>query len=353
MQRELMKGNEAVVRGAIMAGCTHYFGYPITPSSEVIHAVASIFPQIGACFVQAESEIAAINMCYGAAAAGRRVMTASSGPGISLKQEGVSYLAAAELPCVIINITRAGPGLGNIFPEQGDYSQIVKGGGHGNYRCIVLAPSGPQEMCDLTYLAFDLADQYTTPVYVMADGQIGQMMAPVAFSGPLHTATRKDWAVYGDQESRHNLICSIRMTAEAMEQLNLQLQAKYQAIERQEIRYDLEQTADAKMVIVAYGICARIAASVVTSLREQGMKVGLLRPITLYPFPRPILQQLAASGSEVFVSFELSNGQMVEDVRLSLMGTRPVEFYGRMGGMVPSLEEVSAKMRSIYQQYFA
>lgn len=350
MRREFMKGNDAVVRGALLAGCTHYFGYPITPSSEVVHSAAALFPKVGNCFVQAESEVAAINMVYGSASCGRRVLTASSGPGISLKQEGVSYMAAAELPCVIVDVMRAGPGLGNIFPEQGDYNQVIKGGGHGNYKCPVLAPYSPQEMCDLTYDAFELADKYRTPVYVLADGYVGQMMAPVEFSKTPTQSPYKDWAVYSDEKTRGNLICSIRMSAEEMEELNLLLERKYAEIEANEVRYELYRAEDADMVIVAYGIMARIAQSSVDALRTMGLKVGLLRPITLFPFPTKPILELAQNQAKLFVGFELSNGQMVQDVRLTLNGMRPVDFYGRMGGAVPSQEETIEKMKMIYQK---
>ncbi len=351
MKKEFLKGNDAVVRGALMAGCTHYFGYPITPSSEIVHAVAALFPKLGYSFVQAESEVAAINMVYGAASCGRRVLTASSSPGISLKQEGVSYIAAGEVPCVIVDIMRAGPGLGNIWPEQSDYHQIVKGGGHGNYKCPVLAPNSPQEMCDLTYDAFDLADKYRTPVYVLADGYTGQTMAAVEQNREVKKPQRHDWALYSDKESKDNLVCSIRMSAETMEELNLLLDKKYKAIEEKEVRVENYQTDDAELVIVAYGICSRIAHSVVDSMREKGMKVGLLRPITLFPFPTKELNALADRNAKLFAGFELSNGQMVEDVRLALEGKRPVEFYGRMGGVVPSLEEVEQKMTEFFNKH--
>lgn len=351
MKNEFLKGNDAVVRGALMAGCTHYFGYPITPSSEIIHSAAYLFPKLGYSFVQAESEVAAINMVYGAASCGRRVMTASSSPGISLKQEGISYLAAAELPCVIVDITRAGPGLGNIWPEQSDYNQVVKGGGHGNYKCPVYAPASPQEMCDLTYDAFDTADKYRTPVYILADGYTGQTMAKVVQDREVRIPDRKDWALYSDKESKENLICSIHMSPEAMEGINIKLDEKYKVIEENEVRLEHYKTDDAELVMVAYGISSRIAHSVVNTMREKGLKVGLLRPITLFPFPKKDLNNLADKKAKVFVAFELSNGQMVDDVRLSLLGKKPVEFYGRMGGVVPSLEEVETKMTEFYKKH--
>lgn len=351
MKNEFLKGNDAVVRGALMAGCTHYFGYPITPSSEIIHSAAYLFPKLGYSFIQAESEVSAINMVYGAASCGRRVMTASSSPGISLKQEGISYLAAGELPCVIVDVMRAGPGLGNIWPEQSDYNQVVKGGGHGNYKCPVLAPNSPQEMCDLTYDAFDLAEKYRTPVYILADGYTGQTMSKVVQNREVKVPTRQDWALYSDEESKKNLVCSIRMSAEKMEELNLLLEEKYKKIVENEVRVEEYQTDDAEMVIVAYGITSRIAHSVVHTMRDKGFKIGLLRPITLFPFPTNAINKLADKNAKVFVGFELSNGQMVDDVRLSLLGKRPVEFFGRMGGIVPSLEEVENKFTGFYNKH--
>ncbi len=353
MKKEFLKGNDAVVRGALMAGCTHYFGYPITPSTEVVHATSDLFPKLGYTFLQAESEVAAINMIYGSASCGRRVLTASSSPGVSLKQEGVSYMAAGELPCVIVDVMRAGPGLGNIWPEQSDYNQIVKGGGHGNYKCPVLAPNSPQEMCDLTYDAFDLADKYRTPVYVLVDGYTGQTMAPVIQNREVQVPQRKEWALYSDTASKDNLVCSIRMSAETMEELNLLLADKYAAMEEKEVRAENYQTDDAEIVIVAYGICSRIAHSVIDSMRAKGIKIGLLRPITLFPFPKKEINALADKAAKLFVGFELSNGQMVDDVRLTLEGKRPVEFYGRMGGIVPSFEEVELKMTELFKKHKA
>src|SRR3989339_790015 len=339
MKREFIKGNEAISKAALLAGCSFYFGYPITPSSEIVHACAQLFPLVGAGFLQAESEVASINMCYGAAAAGRRVMTASSSPGISLKQEGVSYMASAELPVVIIDIMRAGPGLGNIWPEQSDYNQVVKGGGHGSYKCPVLAPNCPQEMCDHTILAFELADKYRTPVYVLADAYIGQVMEPVEFPSEVLPVAKKEWAIYGDKESKHNLVTSIQMNTIEMEKVNVVLQKKYKEIEEKEVRFSEYMTDDAEMIIVAYGISSRLARSVVNDLRSKGIKIGLFRPITLFPFPKKqILKH--ADHAKLFVALELSNGQMVDDVRLAVNGKRPVEYYGRMGGAVPTHDEL-------------
>lgn len=344
--RELIKGNEAVIKGALLAGCTHYFGYPITPASEIAQAAALYFPLMGGTFIQAESEVAAINMVYGAAAAGRRAMTASSGPGLSLKQEGISYLAGAELPCVIIDVMRAGPGLGNIWPEQGDYNQMVKGGGHGNYRNIVLAPNSAQEMCDLTFQAFDLADQYRNPCVVLSDAYIGQMMEPVQFPTERVQVSRKEWAVYGDAASRQNLVTSILMNTELLEKHNQKLQKKYAQLMAHDVRFESYHSEDAELVLVGYGIIARMLQSVVDHFRSQGRAVGMLRPITLFPFPTAAIQQLAAAQKK-FLVVELSNGQLVDDVRLAINGKAAVHFYNRMGGAVPSVDEIV----QVAQQY--
>ncbi len=339
MPKYLMKGNEAIVRGALLAGCRLYFGYPITPASEIAEGAANYFPKIGGTFLQAESEIAAINMVYGAAGGGLRSMTASSSPGISLKQEGISYAAGAELPCVIVNIMRGGPGLGNIAPEQGDYNQVVKGGGHGNYKCPVLAPNGAQEMCSLTMLAFDLADKYLTPVYVVADGYIGQMMEPVEFPEPVMDLPRKDWALYADKESKHNLISSIYLDPLELERHNQKLQDKYKIIEENELLLEEFMLEDAEYVLIGYGIVSRILKTAVEKLREQGIKAGMLRPITLFPFPKKEILALAEKECRLFV-VELSNGQMLEDVQLAAQGKTTIDFYNRMGGVVPTTAEV-------------
>ncbi|MEI6079590.1 MAG: 3-methyl-2-oxobutanoate dehydrogenase subunit VorB [bacterium] len=339
MHREFIKGNEAVVKGAILAGCTHYFGYPITPASEIAHAAAYYLPPVGGVFIQAESEVSAINMVYGAAGAGARVMTASSGPGISLKAEGISYLAGAELPCIIVDVMRAGPGLGNIYPEQGDYNQIVKGAGHGNYKTIVLAPNSVQEMADHGYLAFDLAEKYRIPVIILTDAYIGQMMEPVKFPEEIKKAKRFDWALYADKESRNNLITSIVMDAEGLEAHNIKLNKKYAEIEKNEAKFEGYKLDDADVVFVAYGVSSRIAMSSVDILREKNIKAGLLRPITLFPFPKQACIDVAARAKRV-IAVELSNGQMVDDIRLAVKGKKEIEFYGRMGGMVPTVEEL-------------
>jgi 2-oxoisovalerate ferredoxin oxidoreductase alpha subunit len=350
MRKQLMKGNEAVVKSAILAGCRAFYGYPITPASEITEAAALYMPQTGGVYVQAESEVAAINMLYGGAAAGVRAMTASSGPGISLMQEGISYMAGAELPCVIADITRGGPGLGNIGPEQSDYHQVVKGGGHGNYRTIVLAPSSVQEMADLTALAFELADRYRNPVVLLADGFIGQMMEPVEF--PEHPVAPKlpEWAVAGTAATRPNLVSSMHLDFDDLEALNRKLQAKYKLAEQSEARAEEWLTDDAEIVLVGYGIMGRILKAVVAEARAAGLKVGLLRPITLYPFPSAHLQRLS-SGARLFIAVEMSNGQMVEDVRLALNGASPVEFLGRMGGNVPSHDDVFAFVEQQAQRY--
>ena len=352
MAKQLIKGNEAIVKAAVMAGCRAFYGYPITPASEIAEAAALYLPQVGGTFVQAESEVAAVNMLYGASSAGVRAMTASSGPGISLLQEGVSYLAGSELPCVIADITRGGPGLGNIAPEQGDYFQVVKGGGHGNYRCLVLAPDSAQEMADLTTLAFDLADEYRNPVYVIADGFIGQMMEPVEFAPRAVQPPPPGWAVRGDAATRKNLITSIYLEPDKLEQHVQKLAGKYARAEREAVRYQSVATEDAELVLVGYGIVGRILKAVVAMARAAGMKVGLLRPITLYPFPTAQLRTLARRA-EAFAVVELSTGQMVEDVRLAVEGRKPVEFYGRQGGVVPTAEEVLEFVRGVLHRHTA
>jgi len=339
MPKQLMKGNEAIVKAAVLAGCRAFYGYPITPASELAEAASFYLPRAGGTFLQAESEVAAVNMLYGAASAGVRTMTGSSGPGISLMQEGVSYLAGAELPCVIADISRGGPGLGNIAPEQSDYFQVVKNGGHGCYRSFVVAPDSVQEMADLTTLAFDLADRYRNPVYVLADGFIGQMMEPVEFAPEATLPPAPDWAVRADAATRKNMVSSIYLEPDQLETHVNMLAAKYRLAEQEIVRYEAVETADADIVLVGYGIVARILKSVVRLARAQGLRVGLLRPITLYPFPTDAIRALAQSASR-FVVVELSTGQMIEDVRLAVEGRRPVEFYGRTGGNVPTAEEV-------------
>lgn len=341
--RQLCKGNVAVVKGAILAGCRAYYGYPITPASEIAEAAALYLPQVGGTFLQAESEVAAINMVYGAAAAGARVMTASSGPGLSLMQEGISYLAGSELPCVIVDVVRGGPGLGNIAPEQSDYFCVVKGGGHGNYHNLVLAPASVQEMAGLTMLAFELADKYRNPAVVIADGFTGQMMEPLDLEYRDLKIPEKPWAVQGTPETRKNLISSIYLEPDDLEAHQRKLEAKYAVARQQEPRWELYEAEDADLLLVGFGIVSRVLRSTVEEARKQGLRAGLFRPITLWPFPSQALAQAAAQAQKVLV-VELSNGQMVEDVRLALDGKVPVEFYGRVGGNVPSVEEVQAEL---------
>jgi len=340
--RQLCKGNVAVVKGAIVAGCTAYYGYPITTASEIAESAALYIPQVGGTFLQAESEVAAINMVYGAAAAGARVMTASSGPGLSLMQEGISYLAGSELPCVIVDVVRGGPGLGNIAPEQSDYFAIVKGGGHGNYRNIVLAPASVQEMADLTILAFELADKYRNPAVVMEDGFIGQMMEQLDLEYREAVAPEKLWAVKCTPETRANLISSIYLEPDQLEEHQRRLEAKY--IRAQvEARHETYQTDDAEILLVGYGIVSRVLRSTVQTLRKEGCKAGLFRPITVWPFPSQQLKEAAKRVQKVLV-VELSNGQMLDDVRLAVNGEVPVDFYGRVGGNVPSVEELEEQV---------
>ncbi|MFA7332526.1 MAG: 3-methyl-2-oxobutanoate dehydrogenase subunit VorB [Candidatus Delongbacteria bacterium] len=349
MSKILMKGNDAVLRAAILAGCRQYFGYPITPASEIAESAAYYMPRAGGTFIQAESEVAAINMVYGAAGAGGRVLTASSSPGISLKQEGVSYAAGAELPCVIINVNRAGPGLGNIAPEQSDYNQLCKGGGHGNYKTPVLAPNCVQEFVDLVRKAFELAEDYRTPVYLLADGVIGQMMEPVEFPEPVMELPRKDWALYADKESKHNLISSIQLEPNDLEALNVHLQEKYARLQAKEVMVEEYRTEDAEYVFTGFGIVSRILRSAVDELRKQGLKVGLIRPISLVPFPE---KELAALADRVksFLCVELNNGQMLQDVKLAIQCRRPVHFYNRMGGNIPTTDEVVQAALSCFKE---
>ena len=341
MSKQITKGNDAIVKSAILAGCRAFYGYPITPASEIAESAALYMPPAGGTFLQAESEVAAINMLYGAASTGVRAMTASSGPGISLMQEGISYIAGAELPCVIADIMRGGPGLGNIAPEQSDYHQVVKGGGHGCYRTLVLAPNSAQEMADLTFDAFGLAEKYRNPVFVLADGYIGQMMEPVAFPAPREPHKRPDWAVDGTASTRPNLISSIYLEPDNLEAHVRKLEAKYQRAEREEVRFEDWRTSDAEIVLVGYGIVSRVLKQVVEQGRAHGLPLGLLRPISLYPFPSQRLRDLSRKA-RLFLVVEMSTGQMVDDVRLALEGRRPVEFYSRVGGNVPTAEDVLA-----------
>lgn len=342
----LMKGNEALSEAAIRAGATLYFGYPITPQNEVGEYMSRRLPTIpGGAYIQAETEVASINMVYGAACTGRRALTSSSSPGISLMMEGISYLAGAELPAVIVSIMRGGPGLGNINPEQADYFQATKGGGHGSYRVIVLAPASVQEMTDLMVLAFDLADKYRNPAMVMADGNLGQMMEPVELQESYPSAVdHSSWALTGAKGRKGHTITSIYLDADEMEDYVHKLYRKYDEIERVETRFEEFQTGDAEVVIVAYGIVSRVVRSAVEAMRQEGIKAGMVRPITLWPFPTAVLRKLTGQA-KFFLACEMSMGQMVEDVRLAVEGARPVHFYGRSGGNVPTPAEVIAAVK--------
>jgi 2-oxoisovalerate ferredoxin oxidoreductase alpha subunit len=337
--RQLCKGNVAIVKAAIMAGCRSYYGYPITPASEIAEYAALLIPQVGGTFLQAESEVAAINMVYGAASAGQRVMTGSSGPGVSLMQEGMSYIAGAELPAVVIDVVRGGPGLGNIAPEQSDYFAMVKGGGHGCYRNIVLAPASVQEMYSLTILAFELADKYRNPAVILTDGFVGQMMEPLEIEEVEIPQPAKPWAVKGNLETQKNLISSIHLSADLLETHVRKLEAKYNECAAAEQRWETYLADDADILVVGYGIVSRVLRSAVDHARAAGLKVGVFRPVTLWPFPSEALAKAAERVQSVMV-VELSTGQMVEDVKLALNGSKPVDFYSRVGGNVPSVNEI-------------
>ena len=347
-EKLLMKGNEVIAEAALRAGCRHYFGYPITPQTEVAHYMAKKMEQIGGTFVQAESEVAAINMVYGAAAAGVRVMTSSSSPGISLKQEGISYSAGAELPMVIIDIVRCGPGLGGILPAQCDYFQMVKGGGHGDYNLIVLAPCSVQEMYELVVDAFNIADKYRNPVVIMGDGYLGQMMEAVEFRDEEPIAkVEKPWAACGSKLERpHNTITSIYIEADVLEAHNNKLQAKYREVEKNETRVEEYNCEGADVIVTAYGTVARVVKNVIKEAEKEGIKVGLIRPITLWPFPAESYAKYA-DKVKGFLCVEMSTGQMIEDVKLAVNGKNTVDFYGRTGGNVPSQDAILAEVRKI------
>ena len=350
MAKELWKGNEAVAEAAIKAGCRFFFGYPITPQNEIPEYMAMKMPQIGGCFLQAESEVAAINMVYGAAGAGARVMTSSSSPGISLKQEGITYIAGAELPCVIVNMVRGGPGLGGIQPAQSDYFQACKGGGHGDYRLVVLAPSSVQEAVDLVQDAFDIAAQYRNPVMILGDGMIGQMMEPVEFAEvKKRKLPEKPWATVGTNGERQpNVINSLFIDPEACENHNVKLFAKYKEIEENEVQVETYNLEDAEIVFVAYGATSRIVKNAITALAKEGTKAGLIRPITLWPYPSDAILEAAEKASvKAFMSVEMSMGQMVEDVRLAVNGKKPVYFYGRSGGMFPTPKAIVEEAKKV------
>ncbi len=342
-----MKGNEAIAEAAIRAGCRHYFGYPITPQTEVAAYMAKRMPKIGGTFLQAESEIAAINMVYGVAAAGLRAMTSSSSPGVSLKQEGISYLAGSDLPALIVNVQRGGPGLGGIQPSQSDYFQATKGGGHGDYHLIVLAPASVQEMADLTVKAFDLADKYRMPAMILADGTMGQMMEPVVLPEETNTSVEKPWALTGTKNKReHNIVNSLYLVPEKLEKINFERYERYKTVERNEVMYESYMMEDAEYCIVAFGIAARVAKNAITSAREKGIKVGMIRPITLWPFPQKAIAD-AAKSVKAFISVELSMGQMIEDIRLSEDCAKPVYLCNRAGGMIPSPEDITETINKV------
>ncbi|WML38585.1 3-methyl-2-oxobutanoate dehydrogenase subunit VorB [Neobacillus sp. OS1-2] len=348
MGKVLMKGNEVIAEAAVHAGCKYFFGYPITPQSELVAYMARRLPEVGGLFLQAESEIAAINMVYGAAGTGVRVMTSSSSPGFSLKQEGISYLVGSELPAVICNIVRGGPGLGNIQPAQSDYYQVTKGGGHGDYNIPVLAPASLQEIVELTQAAFDIADRYRTPVIIMGDGMLGQMMEPVDFGERTEIEQfNKEWATTGTRgDGGPKIITSLELDAESLEKRNQNLQKKFALIRENEVRYETYQTDDADYIMVAFGTVARITMNAINRARHEGIKVGLIRPISLWPFPdKPFIE--TRDRVKAYISVEMSAGQMIEDVRLAVNGRAPVDFYGRTGGVVPTQEEIYEKIKSV------
>lgn len=346
-EKVLMKGNEAIAEAAIRAGCRHYFGYPITPQTEVAAYMAKKMPKIGGVFLQAESEIATINMVYGVAGTGKRVMTSSSSPGVSLKQEGISYIAGSDLPALIVNVQRGGPGLGGIQPSQSDYFQATKGGGHGDYHLIVLAPDSVQEMADLTALAFDLADKYRMPSMLLADGTLGQMMEPVELPEESNNSVEKPWAVTGTEcKRKHNIINSLYLKPEILEKTNFERYERYKEIEKKEPRFESFMMDDAEYCVVAFGIAARVSKNAVVAARKEGIKVGLIRPITLWPFPKKPLAE-AAEKVKGFVSVELSMGQMIEDISLSTGCKKPVVLCNRAGGMIPDPEQVLKTIKAL------
>lgn len=344
----LMCGNDACGEGAILAGCVFYAGYPITPQNELTAYMAKRMGETGGVFIQAESELAAISMVFGASVAGVRAMTSSSSPGISLKQEGISYLAGCELPCVIVNMQRGGPGLGNIAPAQGDYFQAVKGGGHGDYKIIVLAPASAQELMDYTYLAFDLADKYRNPVMILGDGLLGQMMEPIQIIKRVKDKPLADkpWALTGCKGRKPRLIRSLLLGEGALEEHNKKLQEKFNNIKKDEVRAEALNVKDADIILAAYGSVARIARAGMELGRAKGLKVGLIRPITLWPFPEKMIAEISGKAKK-FLVVEMSAGQMVEDVMLAVKGRAEVDFYGRMGGGVPTEEEILKKIEAL------
>ena len=346
-EKVLMKGNEAIAEAAIRAGCRHYFGYPITPQTELAAYMAKRMPKIGGVFLQAESEVAAINMVYGVSATGTRVMTSSSSPGVSLKQEGISYIAGADLPALIVNVQRGGPGLGGIQPSQSDYFQATKGGGHGDYHLIVLTPASVQEMADLTALAFDLADKYRMPSMLLADGTMGQMMEPVELPEESGAKVSKPWAVTGTEGKRkHNIVNSLYLVPDELEKTNFERFERYKQIEENEARWESYMMDDAEYCLVAFGIAARVSKNAVVALRKEGIKAGLIRPITVWPFPKKPIAE-AAEKVRAFVSVELSMGQMIEDVKLAENCRKPVYLCNRAGGKIPSPNEIIACVKKL------
>ena len=347
MAKVLMKGNEAIGAAAIKAGCKYFFGYPITPQNEIPEYMSRELPKVGGVFLQAESEVAAINMVYGAAGCGVRVMTSSSSPGIALKQEGISYIAGAELPCVIVNISRGGPGLGSIQPAQSDYYQSTRGGGNGDYFHPVYAPASIQETVDLMQEAFDVADKYRTPVMVLGDGMIGQMMEPVEFFEREPLTVEKPWATNGTKGKRKpNIINSLFIDPQALEDHNHRLEEKFELMKKNEMRVETFNLEEAEVVCVAYGTTARIVKNAIENCKKEGIEVGLIRPITLWPFPESAFDEIS-DKTKVFMSVEMSMGQMIDDVKIAVAGRRPVEFYGRSGGMIPTPQGVVEKIKSI------
>jgi len=345
-ERVLMKGNEAIAEAAIRAGCRHYFGYPITPQTEIAAYMAKKMPKIGGVFLQAESEIASINMVYGAAAAGVRVMTSSSSPGISLKAEGLSYIAGSDVPALVVNVQRGGPGLGGIQPSQSDYFQATKGGGHGDYRMIVLAPASVQEMASLTIKGFNLADKYLMTSMILADGTIGQMMEPISFEDAEIEVYDKPWALTGTKgERKHNVVNSLYLKPDELEVKNFERFERYKIVEENEPMWEEYMMEDAEYCVVAFGIASRVAKNAVVAARAEGIKVGLIRPITLWPFPKAALAK-AADQVKSFISVELSMGQMIEDIRLYTGCKKPVSLCNRCGGMIPSPDEVLTSIRN-------
>ncbi len=339
-EKIMMKGNEAIAEAAIIAGCRHYFGYPITPQTEVAAYMAKKMPKIGGVFLQAESEIAAINMVYGVSSTGKRVMTSSSSPGISLKSEGLSYLAGADLPALVVNVQRGGPGLGGIQPSQSDYFQATKGGGHGDFRMIVLAPSSVQEMAELTVKGFELADTYRMTAMILADGTMGQMMEPVSLDFEIKEPVAKPWATTGTKmERKHNIVNSLFLQPEELEKYNMMRYDRYRMIEEKETLYEEYMMEDAEICIAAFGIAARVSKNAINEARKQGIKVGMIRPITLWPFPKAPFKK-AAEKVKSIISVELSMGQMIEDVRLATECKVPVTLCNRVGGMIPTPEQV-------------